>query len=473
MKTKHLLFTLLLSFIGASLFAQYPSRDDHGHKYPDQNQRSPRGHSHHDDDEPYGTNEVNIQLALLLDASGSMDGLLDQAKSQLWTIVNEINYTYEGYGYPQIEIAVYEYGNNRLGSRSGYMRQVVPFTTDLDWVADGLYGIRADGNQEYCGQVIERASQELRWSYRHDAVKMIYIAGNETFTQGRVDYRRAIRSARQKGITVHSIFCGPYRDGIYKHWQDAAELGGGIYTTIDQNSGRNGRRHHKDNYLSSLNNQLNDTYIPYGVNGQRNFNRMQQQDRNANQYGQQNLAQRTITKASPNYQTDKWDLVTAVSHGKVRLADIPNNQLPPQMRNMSLSQKQAYLNKKKQEKDRVSQEVLKIGKERHASVERQTQATTSAPGKASMTLDQAIIRSSKQQIKQGNVKPRVTTKPQKMGTPSTKPQKMGVPSSKPAPLPTTRMKYPPVNKQPTTKKAPPTGTAYKKKQSVVRYGGNR
>ena len=29
-------------------------------------------------------------LALLLDTSNSMDGLIDQAKSQLWKIVNEL-----------------------------------------------------------------------------------------------------------------------------------------------------------------------------------------------------------------------------------------------------------------------------------------------------------------------------------------------------------------------------------------------
>ena len=31
-----------------------------------------------------------IQLALLLDTSNSMDGLIDQARTRLWTIVNEM-----------------------------------------------------------------------------------------------------------------------------------------------------------------------------------------------------------------------------------------------------------------------------------------------------------------------------------------------------------------------------------------------
>ena len=34
--------------------------------------------------------EERIQLAILLDTSNSMDGLIGQAKSQLWKVVNEL-----------------------------------------------------------------------------------------------------------------------------------------------------------------------------------------------------------------------------------------------------------------------------------------------------------------------------------------------------------------------------------------------
>ena len=34
--------------------------------------------------------EERIQLAILLDTSNSMDGLIGQAKSQLWNVVNEL-----------------------------------------------------------------------------------------------------------------------------------------------------------------------------------------------------------------------------------------------------------------------------------------------------------------------------------------------------------------------------------------------
>src|SRR5687768_2738898 len=58
-----------------------------------------------------------IMLALLLDTSNSMDGLIDQAKGQLWKIVNEIAAAKGADGnQPNIKIALYEYGNDGLPS---------------------------------------------------------------------------------------------------------------------------------------------------------------------------------------------------------------------------------------------------------------------------------------------------------------------------------------------------------------------
>jgi len=49
-----------------------------------------------------------IQLALLLDTSSSMSGLLNQARSQLWTVVNEFSTA--------------EKDGKKTSSRSGYIR---------------------------------------------------------------------------------------------------------------------------------------------------------------------------------------------------------------------------------------------------------------------------------------------------------------------------------------------------------------
>jgi hypothetical protein len=68
--------------------------------------------------------DQTIMIALLLDTSNSMDGLIDQAKSQLWKIVNEVAAAKSADGkQPNIKISLYEYGNDGLSSSEGYIRR--------------------------------------------------------------------------------------------------------------------------------------------------------------------------------------------------------------------------------------------------------------------------------------------------------------------------------------------------------------
>ena len=64
-----------------------------------------------------------IQVALLLDTSNSMDGLISQAKTQLWTVVNEFSKAKKRGRIPKLEVALFEYGNNRLSPEVGYVRE--------------------------------------------------------------------------------------------------------------------------------------------------------------------------------------------------------------------------------------------------------------------------------------------------------------------------------------------------------------
>src|SRR3984885_15967920 len=72
-----------------------------------------------------------VQIALLLDTSNSMDGLIAQAKTQLWGVVNEFARAKKHGRTPRLEVALFEYGNNRLSPEVGFVRLVLPFTDDL------------------------------------------------------------------------------------------------------------------------------------------------------------------------------------------------------------------------------------------------------------------------------------------------------------------------------------------------------
>src|SRR5207248_8214277 len=65
------------------------------------------------------------QIAILLDTSNSMDGLLQQTKTQLWRIVNEIGASRKNGEAPMVQVALYQYGNNSLSMRDNWIQQVL------------------------------------------------------------------------------------------------------------------------------------------------------------------------------------------------------------------------------------------------------------------------------------------------------------------------------------------------------------
>ena len=165
-----------------------------------------------------------IQVAILLDTSGSMDGLIDQTRNQLWQVVNEFSSSKKNGVTPILEVALFEYGNNGNSKITGYTRKLNGFTRELDRVSEGLFSLTTNGGNEYCGLAIKTAVNGLQWSHSNEGIKSIFIAGNEPFTLGPVNYQHAVRLAAQRGITVNTIYAGGHQQGIDGSWKMGASL---------------------------------------------------------------------------------------------------------------------------------------------------------------------------------------------------------------------------------------------------------
>lgn len=332
-----------------------------------------------------------IQLAILLDTSNSMDGLIAQAKSQLWTVVNELATTERKGQRPRLEVALYEYGNSRLSRSSGYIRQVSGLTTDLDRISEQLFGLKTKGGDEYCGKVIDVATNELDWSRDRDnrALKMIYIAGNEAFTQGPTSYKTAMKTAIRQGIVVNTIHCGSEHDGIAGKWKDAARLADGSYLIINQNQQVAQIQAPQDRKLEELNAKLNETYVGYGDQGGEAKARQEEQDKTAAKLGVNTAATRAAFKATESYDAADWDIVSAAESGAVDLESVEDEALPAPMRAMSPKEKKVYVSKKAAERKSIQAEIQTLSKARDAHVLATAPAAASGVG----TLGGAMVDS--------------------------------------------------------------------------------
>ncbi|MEL6671563.1 MAG: VWA domain-containing protein [Bacteroidota bacterium] len=255
-----------------------------------------------------------IQVALLLDVSNSMDGLIDQAKRKLWQVVNELGEARKGLAAPQLEISLIIYGGDYLDPKVGYVKVLSPMTADLDYISENLFSVRTNGGSEFCGKAIEKALA-LPWSAESQDLKMIFIAGNEPFNQGPLAYMQVCQQAALKDIFVNTIFCGNFQQGINTYWKHGAELTQGAYLNIDQNVREVVIETPYDSRLNQLNQELNKTYHYYGAKGKANFDRMQSQDQKAASNG--SGYSRTLTKSKKSlYSNSSWDLVDAYKKDK-------------------------------------------------------------------------------------------------------------------------------------------------------------
>ena len=242
-----------------------------------------------------------IKVALLLDTSNSMDGLINQAKAQLWEIVNELSYAKYGIQKPNLEIALYEYGNSTLPMEEGYIRQVLQFSSDLDEISEQLFSLKTNGGSEFCGQVIQTSLKELSWGINKNDLRLVFIAGNEPFTQGKISCEETIADAKEKDVIVNTIYCGSYDTGVSGKWKHGADLGGGDYMAINHNKKIIHIVTPYDTDILILNKKLNDTYIFHGKKGYLKYASQKRQDNNAYAMENEVAVKRTITKSSRLY----------------------------------------------------------------------------------------------------------------------------------------------------------------------------
>lgn len=336
-----------------------------------------------------------IKVALLLDTSNSMDGLIDQAKAQLWKIVNELSYAKCDSESPDIKIALYEYGNDNLSADEGYLRQVIGFSDDLDEISKSLFSLTTNGGNEFCGKVIKTALDQLNWGDNKDDLKLIFIAGNEPYTQGRVSYKDASKLAQQNDVTVNTIFCGDYYQGISTYWKDGADLTHGNYMAINHNQATVHIASPYDDKILELNEKLNKTYVAYGKKGKEKMEMQAEQDTNAREYHKANAVSRTVSKSSRLYKNSSWDLVDAEKEENFSYDDLKPSQLPEELKDKSKTEIKSYIENKRKEREKLQQEIAELNIKRRLFIANNSSEENNG-------LENALLNSIKVQAKNKN-----------------------------------------------------------------------
>ncbi len=340
--------------------------------------------------------KTKAQIAILLDTSSSMNGLIHQAKSQLWKIVNSIPETEQGKQVESIEVALYEYGNANLSVANHWIRQVTPLTKDLDEVSKQLFRLSTSGGDEYCGTVIDEALTSLEWDPSPQTYKVIFIAGNEAFTQGQIDPATACRKALSKGVTVNTIHCGDSLTGINGGWKTGALAAEGQFLNIDQDKKVAHVEAPQDKIIIELSAKLNKTYYGYHKNGSKKIKRQLEEDLAAEQLKQEGAAlNRAITKSSQSlYNNAHWDLLDACKDDYEALKTAEESFLPKEIQGKTLDEKKKWIQASQTKRKKIQTQIQSLNKERSEWLRK-----NKSEAKTDETLDKAIIKTLQMQLK--------------------------------------------------------------------------
>lgn len=337
--------------------------------------------------------QAKVQLAILLDTSGSMSGLIEQTKTQLWKVVNTFIDAKQNGQVPFVEVALYEYG---AGSQNpNFIRSIQPLTRDLDQISEDLFALKTSGSQEYCGAVIAEATAKLKWDASPDVYKAIFIAGNEPFTQGSVDPSKACKDAIAKGIIVNTIHCGDEQAGINGGWKSGALLADGNFLVINHNAAVVHIEAPQDAEIVALNESLNKTYIAYGKQGARKLASQTAQDGNALKKEKSGAAVgRAVTKASKNYWNASWDLVDASKEKGFDWSKVKEEDLPEEMKKLDLEGRKKYVAGKEKERGEIQRKIQTLNDARKKFVAEKRKEAAEGDEE---TLDVAVTKTVRDQ----------------------------------------------------------------------------
>ena len=303
-----------------------------------------------------------VQIGILLDTSNSMDGLINQAKDQLWKIVNEVSKANKNNKEVAIQVGLFEYGKDSIPDYEGHIQMLSPLTNDLDSVSEQLFQLSTNGGREYSGKVILESVNRFAWSTNKDDLKILIIAGNEQFTQGNVPYSDAIKKAVANNIIVNTIFCGNADEGRRLSWEDGARLGNGKYFSINHDDIRVIIQTPYDDRIIILGKKLNTTFILKGTSDMRikYKNNIVKQDKNSLGFSKSSFVERNIMKSKNQYALADKDMVSLYMEDKSSINKIEKENLPEELQNKSKLEIKEIISSKKDERINLQKEMTEL-----------------------------------------------------------------------------------------------------------------
>jgi len=329
---------------------------------------------------------AHIEVAFVLDTTGSMSGLIEGAKRKIWSIANQLVSAQQ-----ETDVRFALIGYRDRGDT--YVTTIYDLTSDIDAVYARLMQFQAEGGgdgPESVNQALHEAVTRLDWSTSKDVYRVVFLVGDappHLDYQDDVRYDRTVRLARQRDITINAVQCGAW-DETAQIWREIASLGMGTYAAIAQDGGMIATSTPMDDELATLNRELAGTVLAYGRADERR--EAEAKLGNALRAPASAAADRLAYMAKAEegvVVTGAKDLVVDAAAGK-RVASVAPEALPEPLRAMPAEKRQEFVEQQLARRKQVQAQIGQVAAERDAYLAKE-EAKLRAAGKTD-AFDQKV-----------------------------------------------------------------------------------
>ncbi len=206
----------------------------------------------------------DVEVAFVLDTTGSMSGLIEGAKQKIWSIANDIAGTRQG-APGRIRFALIGYRDRG----DAYITKTYDLTDDMNGIYGHLLEFQAQGGgdrPESVNQALNESINDLRWDQNPHTLRLVFLVGDappHMDYPNDIPYAVTLRDARNADIIVNTVQAGRHSD-TSKYWHEIAELGDGEYLAIAQNGGMQQVHSPYDDDIEQMQQAMNATVLSYG-----------------------------------------------------------------------------------------------------------------------------------------------------------------------------------------------------------------
>jgi hypothetical protein len=341
-----------------------------------------------------------VEVAFVLDTTGSMGGLIEGAKRKIWSIATAIVDSN-----PDADIRMGLVAYRDIGD--DYVTRTFDLTADIQDLYANLLELKARGGGDWpesVNEALDVAVNKLRWTPTGDTRRIVFLVGDAPphmdYAQD-TKYPTTLAIAKQKDIIVNAVLAGSARD-TERVWRDIAQSGNGRFIPIPQDGGQVVIIETPyDDDIIILQREINGTVIPYGPRALQKHT--EDKTRQLSQVAASAPAQASEmasylnkrAKVSSEAVTGEGDLVSDVASGRQKLGAVKDEELPEKLRALKPEQRMDELDKQMKQRKALNEKLAALVAKRDKYVAEQRDKE---PPKSS-SFDRVVEDTLKAQIK--------------------------------------------------------------------------